>query len=166
MLDINLAGAEELSARLSALPDHLRAALSIKIDALAQALYSQIVDVNLGGALVQTRSGALRESIRVETRTQNGLFEVDIYADGGVPYAGILEFGGKTAAHEILPDKAKALAFPLGGKMHFARRIQHPGSTFAARSFLGSALDGARGDIATALTEIVASAAKRMEEQR
>lgn len=157
MLQISLDDAAELSARLNALPDQMRAALAQKIDSLAQALYAQVVGVNLNGALVDVRSGALRDSIQVETQSQDGTFGARIYSSGDVPYAAILEFGGKTAAHEILPDKAKALAFFMNGKRVFARRIQHPGSSFASRSYLGSALEEASDDISSSLTEIVAS---------
>ena len=44
--------------------------------------------------------------------------------------------GGRTAAHEILPDKAQALAFVVGGALRFARRVEHPGSTIPARAYL------------------------------
>lgn len=123
MLEISLEGADDLSARLNALPDQMREALTEKIDALAQALYAQVVGVNLDGALVSVRSGALRNSIEVETQSQDGAFGARVFSNGDVAYAAIFEFGGKTAAHEILPDKAKALAFFMNGKQVFARRI-------------------------------------------
>lgn len=141
MLQIGLAGAAELRARLNALPDNLRAALMEKVGSLAQALYSQVVDVNLSGGVLSARSGALRNSIQLEIGSQDSRIDAEIFSNRDVPYAAILEFGGKTAAHEILPDKARALAFVMNGKQMFARRIEHPGSQFEARSYLRSALE-------------------------
>jgi phage gpG-like protein len=108
MFDLSLDGASELIAGLDALPDALRAALTEKIQSQAQALYSQVVDVNLDGGVLNVRSGALRDSIEMDVQPQDALIGATIYASGAAPYAAILEFGGKTSAHEILPDKAKA----------------------------------------------------------
>jgi phage gpG-like protein len=166
MLQISLDGAAEFSARLDALPDQLRVALKEKVQALASALYAQVVGVNLSGSVLNARSGALRDSIQIDVQGEDARVDAKIFSDGDVPYAAILEFGGKTAAHEILPDKARALAFLANGRQVFARRIQHPGSTFAARSYLGGALDDASGEIAATLREVVADAAEQLKESR
>jgi hypothetical protein len=68
------------------------------------------------------------------------------------------------AAHEILPDKARVLAFVAGGKLVFARRVQHPGSQIPARSYLGSALDEQSDDIVKDLTEIVLGLAEDLKD--
>jgi phage gpG-like protein len=166
MLQISLDGAAEFSARLDVLPDQLRAALTEKVQALASALYAQVVGVNLNGSVLNARSGTLRDSIQIDVQSQDSRIDAKIFSDGDVPYAAILEFGGKTAAHEILPDKARALAFLANGKQVFARRIQHPGSTFAARSYLGGALDDASGEIVATLREVIAAAAEQLRESR
>ena len=70
---------------------------------------------------------------------------------GDVKYAAIQEYGGKTAAHEILPDKGNVLAFLVAGAMHFARRVEHPGSIIPERSYLRSSLDEMSADIVAAL---------------
>jgi phage gpG-like protein len=163
MFDLALKGASELMASLDALPDTLRAALTEKVQNQAQALYSQVVDVNLDGGVLNSRSGALRDSMQLEVQPQDALIAATIYANGAAPYAAILEFGGKTSAHEILPDKAKALAFVVNGKQFFARRVQHPGSTFAARSYLGSALDEQSDDIAQGLQDVVVATAENLK---
>ena len=49
-----------------------------------------------------------------------------IATNGDVKYAAIHEFGGVVPLHEIVPDKAKALAFLLGGKQAFAARVNLP----------------------------------------
>jgi phage gpG-like protein len=155
MLQLSLEGQAQLAERLSAMPDRLRAALAEKVDALAQSLFAQVVDVNLSGGVLRAQSGALRDSIRIQTSQQDGSVGADIFSDGDAPYAAIQEYGGKTAAHEILPDKARVLAFALNGSRVFARRIQHPGSQIPERSYLRSALEEQGDDIAQVLTNVV-----------
>jgi phage gpG-like protein len=162
MLQFSLEGAAELSARLAALPDDLRAALAEKIDALAQDIYAQVVGVNLSGGVLETRTGALRNSIHLRRDGQGS--SAEIVADGGAPYDAIHEFGGKTAAHEIIPDKAKALAFMFNGKQAFARRVTHPGSQIPERSYLRSALAEKGADILQAIADVVTEAASRAKD--
>jgi hypothetical protein len=50
---------------------------------------------------------------------------------GDVKYAAIQEFGGAFPPHEIVPSKAKALAFVLGGKQVFAAQVTLPAVTKA-----------------------------------
>jgi len=164
MLHISLEGAADLSARLAALPDDLRVALAAKIDALAQEIYAQVVGVNLGGAVLKVGSGALRESIQLRREDQDNAFSVEIAADGRVPYDAIHEYGGKTAAHDIIPDKGRALAFVFSGKQVFARRAKHPGSQIPERSYLRAALTDKSADLRTAIAETVAEAAQRAKD--
>ena len=164
MLEFSLEGAAELSASLAALPDDLRAALAEKMDALAQDIYAQVVGVNLSGGVLNARSGALRNSIQLRRDDQENAFGVEIAADGSVPYDAIHEYGGKTAAHEIIADKARALAFMFNGKQAFARRVNHPGSQIPERSYLRSALAEKSADIQQAIAAIVAEAAQRAKD--
>jgi phage gpG-like protein len=163
MLQISLEGQEALAERLGVLPDRLREALAEKVDALSQSLFSQVVGVNLSGGVLNARSGLLRDSIQMESSQQDDQIGAQIFSDGDVPYAAIQEFGGKTAAHEILPDKAKVLAFIDNGKQFFARRVQHPGSQIPARSYLRSALEEQGEDIALGLIEIVLTSAEDLK---
>lgn len=53
-------------------------------------------------------------------------------------YAAIHQFGGKTSAHIIKPKRGKALRWVgAGGRVFFAKQINHPGSVIPARPFLG-----------------------------
>jgi phage gpG-like protein len=163
MLQLSLEGQAELAERLGKMPDRLRAALAEKLDALAQSLFAQVVG-NLSGSVLNTRSGALRDSIRMQASQQDGAIGVEIFSDGHVPYAAIQEHGGKTAAHEILPDKARVLAFAMNGKQAFARKIQHPGSQIPERSYLRSALADQGDDIAQGLTNVVTHLSMNLKE--
>jgi phage gpG-like protein len=164
MLQLSLEGQAQLAERLGAMPDRLRAALAEKVDALAQNLFAQVVGVNLSGGVLRTQSGALRESIRVQASQQEAVIGAEIFSDGDVTYAAIQEYGGKTAAHEILPDKARVLAFAMNGSRVFARRIQHPGSQIPERSYLRSALEEQSDDIAQGLTTVVTRLSKDLKE--
>jgi phage gpG-like protein len=166
MLQISLEGQEALAERLGALPERLRAKLAEKVDLRAQSLFTQVVDVNLSGGVLNVRSGALRDSIQVEASQQDNSIGAEVFSNGDVPYAAIQELGGKTAAHEILPDKAQIIAFVMNGKRVFARRVNHPGSQIPARSYLRSALEEQSGDIKRELTDVVLGLAENLKDEK
>ena len=80
--------------------------------------------------MLNARTGALRDSVKLREDNQSSTSTVEIGADGSAPYDAIQEYGGKTAAHEIIADKAEVLAFMLSGKQVFARRVNHPDRPF------------------------------------
>lgn len=69
----------------------------------------------------KNRTGNLRRSIdrRVESASRGRVFV-------GEEYGKYVEFG--TSAHTITPKGKKVLAFKVGGKLVFARKINHPGT--------------------------------------
>jgi phage gpG-like protein len=149
-----LEGVEALDARLAALPDGMQALLESKARALAEKLAAKVRDEKLSGEVLQTQSGALKASIIADVSTEGGALTATVGSVGDVKYAAIQEYGGRTSAHEILPDKASVLAFLLGGAQHFARRVEHPGSTLPARGYLSSALDDMRDEIVAELASV------------
>lgn len=66
------------------------------------------------------RSGRLRRSI---FPTFHSIMRGEVSAS--TPYAQYVELG--TKPHTITPKKAKALAFKVGGKMVFTKKVNHPG---------------------------------------
>jgi len=140
MLSITTKGAETLTARFDSLPAQVQAALSAKAAQLADRLKSHVTDDKLSGQVLHVRSGALRASIGSEVSLDGEAVMVRVFSSGDVKYAAIQEYGGRTAPHDIVPDKAKALAFVLGGQQVFARLVHHPGSTLPERSYLRSSL--------------------------
>jgi phage gpG-like protein len=103
----------------------------------------------------------LRDSIVSSVSTDADGVVASVGSEGDVKYAAIQEYGGKTSAHEILPVKAQALAFVVGGVQRFARRVEHPGSLIPERSYLRSSLDDMRQEIVDALAEAAADAWER-----
>ncbi|MGA2045018.1 MAG: hypothetical protein ABSG83_16795 [Roseiarcus sp.] len=161
MLSLALAGAEALDARLDAWPAALRAVLAQKVALLAAALADKVRTEKLSGQVLNPRSGALVGSIIAEAGAEGEAMVGRIGVAGDVKYAAIQEYGGKTAAHEILPAKAAALAFVAGGALHFARRVEHPGSTIPERSYLRSSLAEMADDIVAAFVAAPAEAWER-----
>ena len=140
MLSAALIGEDALEARLDLLPANIIAAIAAKSAVLAQALADKVKNEKLSGAVLKPVTGALRDSIFAEIGVVDTSVVATIGSAGDVKYAAIHEFGGKTAAHEILPVKSKALAFMLGGTTVFAKRVMHPGSNIPERSYLRSSL--------------------------
>jgi phage gpG-like protein len=161
MFALTLDGLEETSARLEAYPAGLAAALSAKTAELADALADLVKDDKLSGAVLDGRSGALRDSIRASVTADADSVSASVSSEGDLKYAAIQEYGGKTGAHEILPVKAQALAFIANGAQSFARRVEHPGSLIPERSYLRSSLDEMRGEIVAALAEAAAETWER-----
>jgi phage gpG-like protein len=128
-------------------------ALLGQADALRGALEARIQQ-KLSGEVLQIRSGALAASIISSIENDGSDTSVSI-SSTGVPYAAIQEFGGKTAAHDIIAVKAKALAFSMGGDQIFAKNVHHPGSTIPARSYLGSSLAEMRDDIESGFKQAI-----------
>ena len=90
----------------------------------------------------RARSGRLLRSIGATAEGRG--FGTSVRVEARAPYAAIQEFGGTTPAREILPRRASVLAFQKGGKIIFARRVNHPGARIPARPFMRPALEASR----------------------
>jgi phage gpG-like protein len=156
MLTVNLFGDKELIAQLGEMPTKMRQALVKKMTALSLKLESKIKADKLSGQVLKVRSGDLRASIHAlpvvatDSSVTGGAAQ-----SGDVKYGRIHEYGGKTAAHEIVATKAKALAFMMGGKQVFAKSVQHPGSVIPERSFMRSGLADMKEEIVSGIKEAV-----------
>jgi phage gpG-like protein len=152
-----LVGADALARQLADLPADIRIGLEAKARDLAAALVAKVRDEKLSGGTLQTKTGALKNSIAADISVQGGAISAAVGSFGDVKYAAIQEYGGRTSAHEIVPDKAQALAFLVGGSLRFGRRVQHPGSTIPPHAYLQSSLDESSDEIvaefASAATE-------------
>ena len=161
MFALAVDGLEDAGARLAAYPAALAAALDAKAAGLAAALLDLVQNDKLSGAVLNPRSGALRNSIVASVSADADGLVASVGSEGDVKYAAIQEYGGKTGAHEILPVKAEALAFAVGGAQRFARRVEHPGSLIPERSYLRSSLDDMKGEILAALADAAVEAWER-----
>jgi phage gpG-like protein len=151
MLSLSIDGVDALRTRLDAYPTAIASELAAKAQELASALADKVKYEKLAGEALQSRSGALAASIAAEVSGDGEDVAATVGSFGDVKYAAIQEYGGKTGAHEILPSKASVLAFVAQGAIHFARRVEHPGSVIPERSYLRSSLDEMRAEIVAAL---------------
>lgn len=152
--------AEALSAGLDRLPLQVSAAVAAKVAAAAADLQRHVIDDKLHGQMLNARTGRLASAVERKVEIKGGSIVGEIFVNDSVPYAAILEHGGSTAPHDIVPDKAKALAFAIGGKHVVARVVHHPGSRFPARPYLTSALNDETDEIAAALKSAAITAAQ------
>lgn len=137
-------------ARLRRMPGGVRDALKEKELDLAAIL------VGKAAGAAPKKSGLLSRSIRQSVRATPKAVTARVYVSGKArKYAHAQEFGAKTRAHEILPNKARALAFALGGKTVFAGSVQHPGAVIPAHPFMRSSLKSMEGRIRAGLDEAV-----------
>jgi len=151
MLSLSIDGVDALRTRLDAYPAAIASELAAKVQELAGALADKVKYEKLAGEVLNSRSGALAASIAAEISGEGEDVAATVGSFGDVKYAAIQEYGGKTGAHEILPSKASVLAFVADGAIHFARRVEHPGSLIPGRSYLRSSLDEMRAEIVAAL---------------
>jgi phage gpG-like protein len=161
MFALDLEGLDEAGAGLDALPGALAAALAAKAAELAAALADRVKTEKLAGGVLNVRSGALQASIVADVEADGDGASATVGSNGDVKYAAIQEYGGKTAAHEILPVKAQALAFVANGALRFARKVEHPGSVIPERSYLRSTLDEMSGEIVAALADAASEILER-----
>ena len=73
-------------------------------------------------------TGRLRKSVSVNITGGGAFMQVTVGSD--VEYARWVEEG--TRPHVIVPRRARALRFLVGGRVVFARRVMHPGTQGAA----------------------------------
>jgi phage gpG-like protein len=147
------------SAALAEMPERARDALSSKANALAADLQVKIQQ-KLTGTVLNAKTGALARSIVATIEDSAGNVSVRIATTGDVKYAAIHEFGGTIPPHQIVPDKAKALAFALGGKQVFAARVQIPAVTMPERSYMRSSLVEMTDAIREGVSKVVVEATR------
>jgi phage gpG-like protein len=142
LLNLTLVGDRQLLLNMERLPPVVAQALADKLDAvILPTLQTHVVRDKLHGQVLHQRSGQLARSIQMRKAELTGTAVMGwVYSAGDVKYAGIHEFGGKTAPHDIYPTKADALHFVVGGREVFAKVVHHPGSQMPERSFLRSSL--------------------------
>jgi len=148
VIGLSLSGFDPLTARLGALPETLAERLTQEVERLGGVLRDR-VERNLSGDVLRQRSGRLAASIAVNV-ARSGL-RASATVDSDAPYAAIHEYGGTIPARTILPQSARALAFPWRGQQRFFKRVALPAVTLPERSFMRSALAETLPEIRAAL---------------
>lgn len=126
-----ISGLDSIKRQLALFPD------KVKVNVVRGAMRAgAAVIAKSAKENVPVRTGALKKSIRVSSRSSRGDW-VRATAKAGNKeawYAHLVEFG--TGSHWINPKNRKALRLPDG---RFVRRVDHPGS--AGQPFMRPALD-------------------------
>ena len=156
MFDLSLL--DTAAPALAAMPERIQSAIAAKAGVLAAELQAKIQQ-KLAGGVLNMKSGALAGSIGVMVDEASSGVAVRLSTSPDVKYAAIQEFGGTIPPHQIVPDKAKALAFVVGGKQVFAARVQIPVVTMPERSYMRASLaeeaDDIRNQFGDAITQAV-----------
>jgi hypothetical protein len=145
--------ASRINLKLDELPDVARAALADKIYLLG----GELADLARARAesLLTVRGGGFLRSIKFRYRDRKESLTGTIGAYAKT--ASLFEWGGKTGAHQILPDKAKALMLP-GGK--FVARVQHPGGHYKRLEIIHGAFTPMKPEVIAQLEAAVNEAAE------
>lgn len=96
---------------------------------------AEIARQKLSGGVLSVRSGKLLASLTGYASDMTGRVTSD------APYARIQEYGGRIEVPDIVPQSARALAFPYEGKLVFAKHAAAHAVSIPERSYLRSALD-------------------------
>jgi phage gpG-like protein len=148
MIDVSVIGLDETAARFAALPQALGARLAQEVERLGGVLRDR-VERKLSGEVLRQKSGRLAASIAVTVEPTAGGASATVSSDS--PYAAIQEYGGAIPARTILPQSARALAFPWRGQQRFFKRVTVPAVTLPERSFMRSALAETAPEIRAAI---------------
>jgi phage gpG-like protein len=154
MLNVSLVGDKEVIAKLTAMPNKVKASLERKVTALAYQLLAKVKG-KLSGEVLKVRSGLLRDSAFERVLSTATSVTGQVVEPGSVPYAAIHEFGGTINVPEIVPVKAKALMFQAGGATVFAARTRAHTVTMPERSYMRSSLADMEQQIREGLNEAV-----------
>jgi hypothetical protein len=136
-----LIGDKALIARLGAIPAAMKAEVDLTVQRLGYELEARVKRDQLTGRVLKVRTGRLRSSIghgapgsvsRQETTPSTSIY----YVGTNVSYGVAWERG--IAAKDIVPVRAKALRFMVGGEVIFRKRVHIPAQ--APRQFLEPAL--------------------------
>jgi phage gpG-like protein len=160
MFEIQVTGDKELIARLGEMPGNVRKALLRKVNALALTLLNQ-VQGKLRGPVLNYVTGRLFRSIQEEVTSSGSSVIGRAFSSGDVKYAAIHEYGGTINIPEIVPTKAQALHFVIGGKDVFAKRVAAHDVVMPERSYMRSTLDQMRAAIVQGLRDAVAEGLRR-----
>ena len=137
-VDIDYSG---VIAGLDRMPPIVARAVEQKMKVLTLDLQGYVISQKLQGQVLNHRSGALSRSIQQDVIAEGDKVTGEVFSAGDVKYAAIHEFGGVIPAHDIVPNKAGALAFMMDGRQVFASVVHMPDVTMPERSFLRSSLE-------------------------
>jgi phage gpG-like protein len=145
----------KIIAHFDAMPGKVHDSLERTVTVETRSL-ADLIRRKLSGEVLGVVTGNLRRSVFEQVDDRGSAIIGRVHSAADVPYGAIHEYGGKTAAHEIIARNAKALSFMTAGGRRFAKRVNHPGSRMPERSFMRSSLDDRSQAIRDALERAIA----------
>jgi phage gpG-like protein len=147
--------------RLEQMPEKIHQKLRNAVDKLTILLQNYVRNQKLAGQVLKFHTHHLQQSIQREvTDTPTAVTGTVFQNSSLAPYGAIHEFGGVVPAHEIIAQKAQALAFIWQGKQVFFKKVFIPDVTMPERSFMRSSLTDNKDRIVQELTAAVKEGAK------
>lgn len=163
---------------------HIIGAARQAVEMLTEDLYNE-VQANLHGRVLHSLSGRLASSVRRHVNSSGDVTVGTVWTEG-IVYAQILEEGGVTPPHTILPKNSTVLAFAEGGGITgviaeaasehtgasaarsdvfgssgdsgYAERVEHPGSHFRPYNYMQLAVDHIRDRVDPAIANAIEEA--------
>ncbi len=154
MSDLGLTIDDAWSPRVAPALDAFKAGLADVAAATAVALLSTAQDES-SGLVLHSISGAYRAGLAATVTAAGDGVAAALTASG--PQVGLLEYGGTTAAHDILPVNAKALRFGGGAGEVYAAIVHDPGATIGEHPVLRGALAAVAGEAEAGLDAVTAA---------
>jgi phage gpG-like protein len=141
-IQIEVLNGEELAEFMATKAELIVGAVRAEMQEQTLGLLGYIKDEKLSGQVVHQRSRNLKNSGFTEVEEGGGEITGFVGFGRTVPYAAILNYGGKTSPHLIQASNAQALMFVnREGNTIFAKLVHHPGSNFPERNYLETSLE-------------------------
>jgi phage gpG-like protein len=157
MLNVEIEGLDALEERFVTLPGAIREALSHKIEDLAQRLEQRVKD-NLSGAVLQAKSGALRDSIEMRLEPSAAALVARTKYAAAQEYGFVGEESVCADSREIREAFGRAIAPKTVFVRAFSRAMDLP-----ERSYMRSAFDEMQDEIAAALSSALSARTESFE---
>lgn len=133
-----------ITARLDAILPAVRQAVLSAVNLDADRVLDRAKTL-AGGDVLQVKSGKYLASIKSSVRSTQRSVYGKVYSRD--PRAGLFEWGGTTPAREILPNKAKALAFMGSAGQVFAGAVHRPVVRYQPHSVIHEAFEEMKSDV-------------------
>lgn len=159
MIRPSLDGADSVRAKLAAIPDEAETALLRAAQDLADDIRA-VADRNLSGGVLQSRTGALRDSL-ASMATGSGA-GIGATVTASTPYAAFQEFGfsGTESVREFFRRQTMVFGravLPIEVKVRtHDRRVDYPGRSYL-RAALAEVAPSIRGALLDAVAEVLRS---------
>ncbi len=122
-IEIKVVGDQAVIARLGRVQQSAYSAVKMALVFQTNILKMTVMK-KLSGDVLNIRKGNLLRSIVAQNSDDGQVITGQVYGDTSVKYGAIHEFGGTIHVPEIVPVKAKSLAFEVKGALIFAMKTR------------------------------------------